>query len=68
MTPKQQYYKNLADTMISHLEKRGFEANFVPDRQAALEAIMPYLKIQERHTSRYNPYVSRKETGSEACS
>ena len=43
MTPKQQYYKNLADTMISHLEKRGFEASFVPDRQAALEAIMPYL-------------------------
>ena len=36
MTPKQQYYKNLADTMISHLKKRGFEANFVPDRQAAL--------------------------------
>ena len=25
-------------------------------------------KIQERHTSRYDPYVSRKETGSEACS
>ena len=43
MTPKQQYYKNLADTMISRLEKRGFEASFVPDRQAALEAIMPYL-------------------------
>ena len=29
--------------MISRLEKRGFEASFVPDRQAALEAIMPYL-------------------------
>lgn len=43
MTPKQQYYKNLADTMISHLEKRGFEASYVPDRQAALEAIMLYL-------------------------
>ena len=26
MTPKQQYYKNIADTMISNLKKRGFEA------------------------------------------
>ena len=43
MTPKQQYYKNLADTMIPNLEKRGFEASYVPDRQAALEAIMPYF-------------------------
>lgn len=43
MTPKQQYYKNLAATMIANLEKRGFEASYVPDRQAALEAIQPYL-------------------------
>ena len=43
MTPKQQYYKNIADTMISNLEKRGFEASYVPDRQAALKAITPYL-------------------------
>ena len=35
MTPKQQYYKNIADTMISNLKKRGFEADYVPDRQAA---------------------------------
>ena len=34
MTPKQQYYKNIADTMISNLKKRGFEADYVPDRQA----------------------------------
>ena len=43
MTPKQQYYKNIADTMISNLKKRGFEADYVPDRQAALRAIAPYL-------------------------
>ena len=43
MTPKQQYYKNIADTMISNLKKRGFEADYVPDRQAALKAIAPYL-------------------------
>ena len=43
MTPKQQYYKNIADTMISNLKKRGFEADYVPDRQAALRAITPYL-------------------------
>lgn len=43
MTPKQQYYKNLADTMIQNLTKRGFEARYVPDRQAALNAILPYL-------------------------
>ena len=35
MTPKQQY-KNIADTMISNLKKRGLEADYVPDRQAAL--------------------------------
>ena len=27
-----------------------------------------YTRYRKRHTSRYNPYVSRKETGSEACS
>ena len=43
MTPKQQYYKKIADTMISNLKKRGFEADYVPDRQAALRAITPYL-------------------------
>lgn len=33
MTPKQQYYKNIADTMISNLKKRGFEAvMFLTDR------------------------------------
>ena len=29
--------------MISNLKKRGFEADYVPDRQAALRAIAPYL-------------------------
>ena len=43
MTPKQQYYKKIADTMISNLKKRGFEADYVPDRQAALRAITTYL-------------------------
>ena len=42
MTPKQQHYKNLADTMISRLEKRGFEADYVPDRQAALRGYHTY--------------------------
>lgn len=37
--------------------------------EAVSRGILYHLyKIQERHTSRYNPYVSRKETGSEACS
>lgn len=43
MTPKQHYYKNIADTMIKALEKRGFEASYVPDKKSALEAVMPYL-------------------------
>ena len=47
MTPKQQYYKNIADTMISNLKKRGFEADYVPDRQAAL--------ILLRHNERLPP-------------
>ena len=49
MTPKQQYYKNIADTMISNLKKRGFEADYVPDRQAALRAIAPYLTLSLIH-------------------
>lgn len=57
MTPKQQYYKNIADTMISNLKKRGFEADYVPDRQAALRAIAPYLTKGKHCILRrfYNP-------------
>ena len=33
MTPKQQYYKNIADTMISNLKKRGLKLiMFLTDR------------------------------------
>lgn len=43
MTPKQQYYANLANTMIPALQKRGFEASFATDRKEALEKAMSYL-------------------------
>ncbi len=37
MTPMKQYYENLAQTTIKNLKRRGFEACYVPDGQAALE-------------------------------
>lgn len=34
MTPKQQYYKNLADTMISHLENEALKpTSYLTDKQ-----------------------------------
>lgn len=44
MTPKQQYYETLANSTIAALHKRGFEASYVPDKQAALHKAMSYLK------------------------
>ena len=43
MTPKQQYYTHLADTMITALQKRGFEASLALYKKEALEKAMGYL-------------------------
>ncbi len=43
MTPKTTNYEHLANTMIAALEKRGFEAAYVPDKEAALSKAMSYI-------------------------
>lgn len=43
MTPKQQYYEKLANTMIPALQKREFEACYTSNKAEALEKAMSYV-------------------------
>ena len=43
MTPKQQYYENLADSLIEKFGLRQIEAYYAADRKEALEKACRYL-------------------------
>lgn len=43
MTPKQQYYKTVADTVIKNLERRQMEGYYCKDRKEAVEKVMEML-------------------------
>lgn len=44
MTPKQQAYKNLADTMIKNLERRNIEAFYCATKEDAVKLAMDMMK------------------------
>ena len=44
MTPVQNYYENLAASMIKKMEKRGFEAYYCPDSKSAVEKALSMMK------------------------
>lgn len=43
MTPTQQYYKNLADTVIENLKKRDMDGFYCPGKQEALDKALSFL-------------------------
>lgn len=43
MTPKQQYYQNIAATLIKNLAKRQMEGYYCPDRQSAVEKALELM-------------------------
>ena len=44
MTPVQNYYENLAASMIKKMKKRGFEAYYCPDSKSAVEKALSIIK------------------------
>ena len=44
MTPVQIYYEKLAASMIKKMERRGFEAYYCPDRQAAVKTALSLME------------------------
>jgi len=43
LTPTQQYYKNLADTVIENLKKRDMDGFYCPGKQEALDKALSFL-------------------------
>lgn len=44
MSPKEQYYENLANTVMKNLNKRGFESCYAATKEEALKKAVSYLK------------------------
>lgn len=61
MTPIQNYYENLAASMIPKMEKRGFEAYYCPDSASAVEKALSMIK--EGSTITWGGSVTISETG-----